>query len=82
MKICLIAPLFAPWNMGGAEKYINLLANSLSKDNEVLILTTKGPKDRNLTNDNKNLRIVELKQSNVASIYAIQKNQPRIGLST
>ena len=82
MKICLIAPLFEPWNMGGAEKYINLLANSLSKDNEVLILTTKGPKDRNLTNDNKNLRIVELKQSNVASIYAIQKNQPRIGLST
>jgi len=82
MKICLIAPLFEPWNMGGAEKYINSIARSFSKDNEVLVITTKATRERKLSKDYANLRVIELKQSNIALFYAIQKNQPPIGFST
>lgn len=42
MKICLINNLFAPYNRGGAEEIVKIIADNLiSLDNEVFIISTK-----------------------------------------
>ena len=78
MKICFITPLFDPWNIGGAEKYINLLANSFSKNHDVIVITTKGPHPRESDIENSNLKIYELKNANVTSYYSLLKTEQNI----
>lgn len=41
MKICFISNLYQPYLIGGAEKYVEEIAGHLSKENEVVIITTK-----------------------------------------
>ena len=65
MKICFIAPLFQPWSLGGAEKYIEILAEEFSKNHEVFVITTQGPKPR----ENSQYRIIELK-TNLINLHS------------
>jgi len=78
MKICFITPLFDPWNLGGAEKYINQLANSLSKNHDVIVITTKGPHPRKSKKTNSILKIYELKNANIISYYSLLKTESGI----
>jgi len=41
MKICLISAFYNPYIRGGAEIYVERIANRLIKDNEIIIITTK-----------------------------------------
>ena len=76
MKICLIAPLFQPWSVGGAEKYMDILAEEFSKNNDVFIITTQGPKLRKETNSK--FRIIELKQRYPLDLYSFISNHTSI----
>jgi glycosyltransferase involved in cell wall biosynthesis len=40
MKICLISNLYEPFLLGGAENYVGRVARSLSKEDEVIVITT------------------------------------------
>lgn len=40
MKICLITNLYPPYQRGGAEKVVKMIANYLKKDHQVTIITT------------------------------------------
>jgi len=75
LKICFISNLFPPWDVYGAGKYVNNLTSVLSKNNEIIVITSKGPKKRNDDLSNPNLKIFELKQANIDSIYSIQSNK-------
>jgi len=70
MKICLLSPLYDPWLVGGAENYIIRLANALAQNNEVVIITTKGPEPRTKSS-NQNPKIIEIDAHNVESLYKI-----------
>jgi glycosyltransferase involved in cell wall biosynthesis len=41
VKICLITALFNPYVVGGAEIYVERIANELAKNNEVTVISTK-----------------------------------------
>jgi len=69
MKVCLITPLFKPWNLGGAEIYAEVLVRELSQENEVIVITTIGPEPRNSKNTNKNIRIIEFNPKNISTMY-------------
>ena len=71
MKICLLSPLFDPWNEGGAEKYVKILAEELATHHEVIVVTTKGPKPRTQNQSNHNPRIIEINPINIDSLYSI-----------
>jgi glycosyltransferase involved in cell wall biosynthesis len=73
LKICIISPLFEPWLIGGAENYVSMVANCLSKDHNVSVITTQGPEPRSLSNSNRIMRIYEIKPLNVCSLYEIIK---------
>jgi len=79
LKICIIAPIFEPWNKGGDGKYTSLLAHGFSKEHEVVVITTPGPSERKSNQMESNLRIIELKQSNVIPYYFYNKNDPPVG---
>lgn len=79
MKICLISPLFEPWNTGGDTEYINNLAQNLSKEHEVVVITTTGPEKR-IQNKTKNFKIFELRLANVVDFYSYKKNPHTIDL--
>lgn len=77
MKICFISPFFEPWSIGGAEKYVNTLAHSFSKDHKVFVITSAGPSSRKSLHINSNLEIFEIRQKNINSLYSIAtKNRP------
>ena len=83
MKICFITPLFDPWNIGGAEKYINILAKSFSKNHDVIVITTKGTHPRESKTDNLDLKKSidsVLSQTHIyfELIIAFKKNSERI----
>ena len=59
MKICLIVPFFDPWNIGGAEKYAKTLAEELSIQHQVVIITTAGPVPRKQSHYKDNIKIIE-----------------------
>ena len=69
MKICLISPLFEPWLVGGAERYVCMLAHKLSENHQVLVITTVGPKPRIEKQSDNNPRIYEINPYNVSSLY-------------
>ena len=69
MKVCLITPLFKPWNLGGAEIYAEVLVRELSQENEVIVITTIGPEPRNSKNTDKNIRIIEFNPKNISTMY-------------
>ena len=71
MKICLLTPLFHPWNAGGAENYVNTLAQTLAKHHEVIVVTTKGPRARKQDKSNPNPRVIEINPINIDSLYSI-----------
>ena len=81
MKICFIAPLFEPWNIGGDTTYIDNLVHNLSKNNDVILITIPGPEKRIQNKKNQNFKIIELKLSNIAPLYSVQKNLPKMGLA-
>jgi len=81
VKICFIAPLFEPWNIGGDTAYANELAHYLSNNHQVIVITLPGPEKRQITKKNSNLKIIELKRANIASLYTVQKNNPPMGLA-
>ena len=63
MKICLIVPFFDPWNIGGAEKYAKTLAEELSRQHQVVIITTAGPVPRKQSHYKDNIKIIEINES-------------------
>jgi len=69
MKICFIAPLFEPWGLGGAEKYVETLVKEFSKENEIFVITTQGPKPRENSHENSQYRIIELK-TNLINLHS------------
>src|SRR5437867_2174733 len=81
MKICLITPLFNPWNVGGAEKYVNTLAEELAKHHEVVVITTTGPTPRKQDRSGCNPKILEIKPLNIYSFYFSCQNLAPIRLS-
>src|SRR2546425_1407721 len=81
MKICLIAPLFDPWNIGGAEKYVNTLAQELAKHHEIVVITTAGPTPRKDGKSGHNLKIIEIEPKNIYSLYFACQNLDSIPLA-
>jgi glycosyltransferase involved in cell wall biosynthesis len=77
MKICLIAPLFDPWLIGGAERYVTMLADALSNYHEVIVITTLGPSNRSNSNQN----IIEIRTKNICSLYDMVSNSLSIGIA-
>jgi len=67
LKIVFLTPLYEPWGIGGGEKYAYLTTNELARENEVVIITTKGPKPRN-ESKKINPRIIEI-NTNISSFY-------------
>jgi len=67
LKIVFITPLYEPWGVGGAEKYAYQVTNELARENEVVVITTKGPKPRN-ESKKLNPRIIEI-NTNISSFY-------------
>ena len=80
MKICLIAPLFDPWNIGGAEKYAKTLAFELSKKNEVVVITSEGHSKRKKQQSIENPKIIEIKPTNVSTLYEMITHQNSVGI--
>ena len=78
MKICYIAPLFQPWSLGGAEKYIEILAEEFSKNHEVFVITTQGPRPRKELDSNQNFRIIELTKTYPIDLYSFISGQQSI----
>jgi glycosyltransferase involved in cell wall biosynthesis len=81
MKICLISPLFDPWLIGGAERYVTTLAYALSDYHEVIVITTIGPKNRANNSPKCNLKVIETGTKNVCSVYDIIHNSSSIGIA-
>src|SRR2546428_1920704 len=81
MKICIISPLFDPWLIGGAEKYITTLSNALSSDNDILVITTAGPKRRVIGVRDNMPRVIEINPTNVLTIYDAINNAHRVGIT-
>src|SRR2546428_5773808 len=81
MKICLIAPLFDPWNIGGAEKYVNTLSQELAKHHEIVVITTAGPAPRKDEKSGSSLKIIEIEPNNIYSLYFACQNLDSIPLS-
>ena len=79
MKICLIAPLFDPWLVGGAEKYAKTLAEKLSEDHQVIVITTTGPVPRKQIQSNNNLKVIEINPGNIATLYDMIDDSASIG---
>ena len=69
MKICYIAPLYDPWLLGGAEKYVSILAKELSKNHSVLVITGVGKKERTQEQLGENPKIIEIKSNNITTLY-------------
>lgn len=80
MKICLITTLFEPWLIGGAERYVTKLAKDLSKNHDVIIITTKGPSQRTNQSSHQNPRVIEVNPINTNTIYEMLNNSSSIGL--
>ena len=76
MKICLISPLFHPWSAGGAEKYMDSLAEEFSKKNDVIVITTQGPKPRK--ENNLNFKIIELDKKYPVDLHTFITNHSSI----
>lgn len=79
MKICLIAPLFDPWLVGGAEIYAKTLAKELSLEHEVIVITTIGPIHRKKNQFDYKFKIIEIKPNNISTLYDMIKNDASIG---
>jgi len=73
MKICLITPLFEPWLIGGAERYVTILAKELSKNHKVVVITGIGTNPRKNEQLGENPKIIEIEPKNVASLYDMIK---------
>jgi len=80
LKICIITPLYDPWNVGGAEKYIKTLVEEFTKHHEIVVITTKGPVPRKQKQSNCNPKIIEVSPINVASLYSMISNTLRVGI--
>jgi len=74
MKICLIAPLFDPWQIGGAERYAKTLAEELSIKHQIVVITSAGPVPRKQDQSHHNLKVIEIKSSNVTTLYNVIYN--------
>ena len=81
MKICLISPLFDPWLIGGAERYVTMLAYALSNYHEVIVITTIGSKNRPNNRLNYNPKVIEIGTKNISSVYDIIHNSLSIGIA-
>lgn len=74
MKICLVAPLFDPWLVGGAERYAKTLADELASKHQVIVITTTGPIPRKMGQPKNNLKIIEVNPLNIDTLYDMNKN--------
>jgi len=64
MKYCLINNLYAPDNLGGAERVVELIANGLAKDNQVVVITTLFKNTPNFE-DSGNIKIYRVRPNNI-----------------
>jgi glycosyltransferase involved in cell wall biosynthesis len=71
MKICLISPLYDPWLVGGAERYITHLGNKLAKEHDITVVTTIGNRARNLDERGSNPEITEINPRNICSLHQL-----------
>src|SRR5437879_3635299 len=81
MKICIIAPLFDPWTIGGAERYAKDLAEELSIEHRVIVITTTGPSPRKQNYHNSNPKIIEINPNNISTLYDMKKYDLTIKLT-
>ena len=73
MKYCLINNLYSPLNIGGAENIVEIIANSLSVENKVVVITSNNNNDTQEKVD-KNLKIIRLPNNNLYH-YLENKNK-------
>jgi glycosyltransferase involved in cell wall biosynthesis len=69
LRICILSPLYDPWVWGGAERYAKAIAEELSQEHEVIVITSKGPKEREKFQYNKNLSLIEINPLNFSTHY-------------
>lgn len=79
MKICIIAPLFDPWLIGGAERYTKTLTEELSTKHQVIVITTTGPSSRMQNQSVKNPIVFEIRPRNITTLYDMNYNYSSIG---
>jgi len=80
MKICVISPLFDPFIVGGAEKFAKQLVDELSKKHQVIVITTAAGKVQNRKTEKNNLKIIEVKPTNLGTLYEMITNDSVFGL--
>ncbi len=68
MKICIISPLYDPSSLGGRERYIATLVSELTKNYEVVVLTTKSFVDEQNKEKFKE-KIIELNPKNIGTPF-------------
>src|ERR1044071_2211572 len=78
MKSCIIPPLFDPWLVGGAEKYVTNLANNFAAHHSVSVITTRGPTQRK-NPDGANPKVFELAANNIVPLYDILTKSSSVG---
>ncbi len=73
MKVCIIVPLIEPWLVGGTEVYASALIREISRNHEVVVITQVGSKPRKSTHQVHNLKIIEIKPTNIVSYYDLNR---------
>ena len=73
MKVCIIVPLIEPWVVGGTEVYASALIREISRNHEVVVITQVGSKPRKSTHQVHNLKIIEIKPTNIVSYYDLNR---------
>ena len=68
MKICIISPLYDPSSLGGRERYITTLVSELTKNYEVVVLTTKSFVNEKNKEKFKE-KIIEINPKNIGTPY-------------
>lgn len=81
MKICIITPLYDPWIIGGAEKYVVSISKELAKHHQIVVITTRGPKPRINGFKNQNPKVIEITPLNVDNMYSKFSNPSSSGIT-
>ena len=64
MKFCLINNLFPPYSRGGAEKIVEIIANGLKSEGDVLVISTQ-PRDETQCKISGNIEICRVNPHNI-----------------
>src|SRR5713226_7429725 len=68
MKICLMTSIFDPLD-SGVGKHVTILADALSKQHEVVVISALGQRNRNQKGLGSNTNIIKINSKNINSLY-------------